>query len=141
MSAMRPPMLAGPMLRHSSRSNDLISVVASSGFSGVGVGDVACGVAVCCWADAASDRHNSTAHASAARKKALFVSDMICLRCRTDSIKTWTESINLTAAVRPQSFTPAGFYSILHKATVDRNRAERENSYPFRAAATVAMES
>src|SRR5947209_19452998 len=113
MSAMRPAMLAGPMFRHSSRSKDLISVVASSGFSGVGVGDVVWGVAVCCWADAANDRHNSTAHASVARKCRLFVSGMICLRCRADSVKTWVESINHAAAARPQSFMPAVFYLIL----------------------------
>jgi len=47
--------LAGPMLRHSRRSNDLTAVVSSPGLSGVGVGVAVCGVACCSCAAAANE--------------------------------------------------------------------------------------
>src|ERR1044072_2783769 len=73
MSLMRPPMFAGPMLRHSRRSKDFISVEASSGFAGAGL---VCGVAVCCCAHAARDKQNNAAHASAARASRQAFCDM-----------------------------------------------------------------
>ena len=76
MSAMRPPMLAGPMLRHSRRSKDFVSVVSSPGFAGVGVGVVVWGVACSCCAAAANERHDSKTHARVAREERLLFSGM-----------------------------------------------------------------
>src|ERR1043165_4597633 len=136
MSAMRPPMLAGPMLRHSSRSNDLTAVVSSPGLSGVGVGVGACGVACCSCAAAAKERDNSTRHASAARKKRLLFSGMGSdSSLKALSGKTWSQRINQTAAARPQTFAPAVVNSILsvkqreahHRGTENTEGAQRDS--------------
>src|ERR1044071_270935 len=109
MSATRPPMLAGPIERHSSRSKDFGSVVACSGRSGVGLGLV-CGVACCVCAAATSARHKTARHANAARLEELFVSGMSygsgCVL-----YKTCAERINQTARGRLLTFTRARVYN------------------------------